>query len=212
MTADSDAICVATGQPDAAVDRIERRCSIGDELDAGVGVEAGGMHVGRVGIRSATASTAFESGGRSYGTEVSSPMSTMRPSKPASHTPSAAFAPARLAPTMARGGDVPPPEVPRTDVIGSAQLRRTRRARERGGQPGQGDGTEEQAEVAERDVVVVAEHEQVDDDPGQPGGDEVAAEPGTDGDDEAGDDLGHSTASIAWWALPGTRSSIRGAR
>ena len=48
---------------------------------------------------------------------------------------------------------------------------------------------EQQPEVAQRDVVVVGLQEQVDDDPAEPGGDEVAAELGADRDDEAGDDL-----------------------
>src|SRR4029450_7179731 len=37
--------------------------------------------------------------------------------------------------------------------------------------------------------VAVAEQEQVDDDAGQPGGDQVAAEPGPDRDHQPGDDL-----------------------
>ena len=58
-----------------------------------------------------------------------------------------------------------------------------------GGEPGQGQGGQQQAEVAQGDVVVVAEQQQVADDAGQPGGDQVAADLGPDGHDQPGDDL-----------------------
>ena len=59
-------------------------------------------------------------------------------------------------------------------------VRRLRHGRggavERGGEPGQGQRGEQEPEVAQGDVVEVGLQEQVDDDPGEPGGDEVAAE------------------------------------
>jgi hypothetical protein len=48
---------------------------------------------------------------------------------------------------------------------------------------------EQQAEVAQRDVAVAADEQQVDDDAAEPAGDEQPAEARRDGDDEAGDDL-----------------------
>ena len=48
---------------------------------------------------------------------------------------------------------------------------------------------EQQPEVAQGDVVEVGLQQQVDDDAGEPGGDQVATEAGPDGDDETGDDL-----------------------
>ena len=53
---------------------------------------------------------------------------------------------------------------------------------------------EQETEVAQGDVVEVADQQQVGDDPGQPGGDQVAAEAGTEGDDESGDDLDRAYA------------------
>src|SRR5688500_8993688 len=44
----------------------------------------------------------LDSGGRSYGATVSSPTRMIRPEKPASRAASAALAPARLAPMIAR--------------------------------------------------------------------------------------------------------------
>ena len=60
---------------------------------------------------------------------------------------------------------------------------------ERGGEAGQARRADQEPEVAQGDVVEVRLEQQVGDDPGQPGGDEVAAELRAHGDDEAGDDL-----------------------
>jgi hypothetical protein len=49
---------------------------------------------------------------------------------------------------------------------------------ERSREPDQGDGGDEQPEVAQGDVVEAGDEQQVDDDRGQPRGDEVAAEAG----------------------------------
>src|SRR4051794_26164649 len=48
---------------------------------------------------------------------------------------------------------------------------------EGGGQAGQAERSKEQPEVAQRDIAVPAEAQQVHDDPEQPGGDQVAAKP-----------------------------------
>src|SRR5262245_6334372 len=58
-----------------------------------------------------------------------------------------------------------------------------------GGEAGEREGADQQAEVPQGDVVVLAEDDEIEDDPCQPGGDEVAADLRPDGDDEAGDDL-----------------------
>ena len=60
---------------------------------------------------------------------------------------------------------------------------------EGGGQAGQGERPDQQPEVAEGDVVEVGLQQQVDDDAGEPGGDQVATESWPDGDHESGDDL-----------------------
>src|SRR5581483_1390517 len=67
--------------------------------------------------------------------------------------------------------------------------RRCGRGTEGGGQSGEREGGDEEPEVTQGDVVVVADQKQVDDDPGQPDGDEIAAEPGAESDDESCDDL-----------------------
>src|SRR6478609_4670259 len=53
-------------------------------------------------------------------------------------------------------------------------------------QPSQRQRGEQEPEVAQRHVVIVAQHEQVDDDPAQPRGDEIATPLRPNGDDEAG--------------------------
>src|SRR5215213_7020153 len=63
---------------------------------------------------------------------------------------------------------------------------------EGGGQPSEGQRGQQQAEIPEGDVVVVAEQQQVGDDAGQPGGDQVAADLGPDGHDQPGDNLDHA--------------------
>ena len=97
------------------------------------------------------------------------------------------------------------------DVVAAAR-RPCVGARRRPWPAGRGQRGEQEPEVAQRDVVVVGLEQQVDDDPGQPCGDEVAAELGPDGDDQSGDDLDDADGSIAWCALPGIRSLICGAR
>src|SRR3954454_5114971 len=56
-------------------------------------------------------------------------------------------------------------------------------------QTGQRQGAEQQAEVAQGDVAVAADGEQREKDPGQPAGDDEAADAWRDEDDEPGDDL-----------------------
>ena len=80
----------------------------------------------------------------------------------------------------------------------------------RRGQPGEGQRREQEPEVAQGDVVVVGLQQQVDDDAGQPGGDQVAAEPGRTATTRPATISMTPTASIAWWALPGMRSLISG--
>jgi len=53
----------------------------------------------------------------------------------------------------------------------------------------EGQRAEQQAEVAQGDVAVAADEQQVEDDAAQPRGDEQAAEARSEQDDEAGDDL-----------------------
>ena len=60
---------------------------------------------------------------------------------------------------------------PRRSSSGGA--RPARSATTAGGEPRQRERADQQAEVAQRHVVVVAQRQQVDDDAGQPGGDEV---------------------------------------
>jgi len=59
----------------------------------------------------------------------------------------------------------------------------------RGGQLGEGERADEQAEVAQRDVVVVAHRHQVDDDAGEPQRDDVPADPRGQRHEHAGHDL-----------------------
>src|SRR3954471_12048238 len=82
---------------------------------------------------------------------------------------------------------LPPPERTNAVVIASSSDPASRR--EGGGEASQRECAEEQAEVAQGDVVVVGHQEQVDDDAAEPRGHEVAAEARTEGHDEAGDDL-----------------------
>src|SRR5215216_1649269 len=58
-----------------------------------------------------------------------------------------------------------------------------------GGEACQGEGGEHEPEVAQCDVVVAGEGEQVDDDPGQPARDDVGAVARLERDEHAGDDL-----------------------
>jgi hypothetical protein len=57
------------------------------------------------------------------------------------------------------------------------------------GQAGEGEGAEKESEVAQGDVAVAADEQQVEDDAAEPVGDEKAAEARGDENDEAGDDL-----------------------
>ena len=61
-----------------------------------------------------------------------------------------------------------------------------------GGEPRERERGEHQPEVAQRDVVVARVAEQVDDDPGEPCGDDVGGVAGLDRDGDAGDDLDHA--------------------
>src|SRR4051794_12108593 len=83
---------------------------------------------------------------------------------------------------------LPPPESTNAVDMSIAD-RGTRRALERRCQPGEAQRSQQQSEVAQCDVVVVAEHDEVDDDARQPRGDEVSAELRAHGHDETGDDL-----------------------
>src|SRR5688500_3980564 len=103
-------------------------------------------------------------------------MSTTRPLKPFDRALSAALAPARPAPMIAR-------------LFSRSTGISFRGAVERGGEPGQRQRAEQQAEVAQGDVVEVSLHQQVHDDAAEPCGDEITAEPGSKGDDEPRDDL-----------------------
>src|SRR4051812_33594877 len=60
------------------------------------------------------------------------------------------------------------------------------------GQPPQCESADEQAEVAQRNVVVVAQNQQVDDDSGQPGGHDDGAVAWPDRHEEPGQDLDHA--------------------
>ena len=71
----------------------------------------------------------------------------------------------------------------------SGGARRVGGRREGGCEAGQGERAEHQAEVAQGDVAVAADDQEVDDDAAEPGGDEQPAEARADGDDEAGGDL-----------------------
>jgi hypothetical protein len=73
--------------------------------------------------------------------------------------------------------------------IASEPLRPSCRTVEGGSQAGQAQRCEQQTEVAQGDVVEAGLQQQIDDDPGQPGSDEVAPELGADRDDEPGDNL-----------------------
>src|SRR5882757_8036049 len=53
-------------------------------------------------------------------------------------------------------------------------------------QPCQGEGSQGESEVAERDIEVAGDQEQVEDDATEPGGDDVAAEAGAQPDEHAG--------------------------
>jgi len=65
-----------------------------------------------------------------------------------------------------------------------------RRAADLGpGQPGERERTEHQPEVAQRDVAVAADEQQVDDDAAEPAGDQQAAVSRSNRDHETGDDL-----------------------
>ncbi|CDZ89726.1 hypothetical protein RHRU231_550012 [Rhodococcus ruber] len=61
-----------------------------------------------------------------------------------------------------------------------------------GSQPGQGEGGDRQSDVAQCDVEVAAQGEQIDDDAEQPCGDDVAADRRPDRDEDAGEDLDRS--------------------
>ena len=54
------------------------------------------------------------------------------------------------------------------------------------------EGGEHEPEVAQRDVVKAGVSQEVDDDPGEPAGDDVGAVAGFEGDDDAGEDLGRA--------------------
>src|SRR5215471_11297480 len=77
---------------------------------------------------------------------------------------------------------LPPPDNTNAVVISGAAL-------VGGCEPGEGHRPDQQPEVAQGDVVEVGLNEEVHDDAGQPGGDQIAAEPGTEGDDQSRHDL-----------------------
>jgi hypothetical protein len=74
-----------------------------------------------------------------------------------------------------------------------------------GGQPGGREGGKDQANVPECDVVEVAKQQQVDDDPSEPRGDDVAADAGCDGRQPPGRDLDHAHGEQGLRAVPGRR-------
>jgi hypothetical protein len=80
------------------------------------------------------------------------------------------------------------------------------------GEPGHREGRDEQSEVAQRDVVVVARADQVDDDAGQPGGDDVAADAGRKATSTPAAISTTPTTIMMVWALKGSRSVATGAR
>jgi hypothetical protein len=58
-----------------------------------------------------------------------------------------------------------------------------------GREPAERQGCEQEAEVAQRDVAVAADEQEVENDARQPGGDDVGADPRPDQHDESGCDL-----------------------
>jgi hypothetical protein len=73
-------------------------------------------------------------------------------------------------------------------------------------------GAQQEAEVAQRDVAVAADDQQVHDDAAEPAGDQQAAEPWRDRDDAPARISMTTTMCIASEALPGMISLNAGAR
>src|SRR5688500_20120636 len=84
---------------------------------------------------------------------------------------------------------LPPPDNTKAVTMAATPSGPSGRTVEGGGQARQGQRRQQEPEVAQGHVVVVGLQQQVGDDPGQPGGNEVTAELRTEGDDEARDDL-----------------------
>ena len=108
----------------------------------------------------------------------------------------------------ARGGVTKPDGMRAADPHPAAALSRSAPGR---GQAGKGDRAHEQTEVAQGDVVEVAE-QQVDDDSGQPRGDDVGTYPGQHGHQDTGRDFDDADGQHRPVGRSGTMSSIAGAR